>query len=86
MQNNNKKIKKFYATAAACILGKTTDATIYGSPDRVSATEGVIDASKVLYEALANRDTSFSDIKDLLIIKEKAARNFEAVVGISWLL
>ena len=83
--SDNKKIKKFYSTIASCILGEATGVSVHGSRESVSATKTAINSSKVLYEALGSKDTTLSDIENLLVSKEKAARKFERVLGIPWL-
>ena len=80
------KTNIFNATIAAHILGKKTNVKISGAPEKVSVTQKAIIASKELYEALNNDNSSFELVTELLGKKKNASQKFQEVMGVPWVL
>ena len=78
--------KKFFAAAAAYIIGENTGVKIQGSQTRIDATREVLHASKALYEALNHSDARIDDISALLELKHSKAQKFKKETGLHWVL
>jgi len=86
MNMSQTKNNTFNATVAAHILGKKTNVSLSGSPERVGATKDVIVASKELYEALCSNNSTFELVTELLKKKNKASQRFQDIMGVPWVL
>jgi len=89
MDNVKKEVatfKTFHAAAAAYILGEKSNVVLKGTAERIQATQGVLHASRALYEELNNSKATISTVASRLDSKRKAAEKFHAVTGVSWLL
>ena len=86
MNDDNKSLKSFHAAAAAYILGKSTGIKLQGSQKRIKATQGILEASKDLYQELNSPNTNLQKVSSLLEAKRKASSLFTQVTGINWIL
>lgn len=78
--------KTFHSAAAAYILGEKSNVVLKGNSERIHATQGVLLASRALYEELSNSRATISSVANRLDTKRKAAEKFRQVTGVSWLL
>jgi len=78
--------KAFHVAVAAYILGEKSNIKIQGSPERITATKKVVNASKALFEELNNPGATLKSVTRLLENKRVASVGFQQVTGIRWLL
>ena len=74
------------ASIARHISGEKVNLKIKGSPDKIKAIKEVIYASKELFEALNQSNSSLEKIFDLVEKKNTKAQVFTKVTGLRWVL
>jgi len=76
--------KKMIGYASASVLGKNVNLRFEGDDRSVSIMDSTIQASRHLYEALEDSNTTISLIRDALNQKHTASAQFKQHFGFTW--
>ena len=71
---------------ASYILGTSQKVKLKGKQEIVEATKNVLEASRSLYVALSNEDTTFDQVLPLLENKRARAKTYNKITGRIWRL
>tara|TARA_B000000557_G_C20593096_1_gene366439 strand:- start:126 stop:374 length:249 start_codon:yes stop_codon:yes gene_type:complete len=71
---------------ASYILGSSKKIKIKGQKEIAEATKNVLEASRALYVALVNEETTFDQVLPLLENKRARAKAYNKVTGRIWRL
>lgn len=84
--DNERVLAEIYSAAGTYILEGGVQPQLVGDPAQVTAIQQVTQASRRLYEALSDRNSSLDLITQLHAERQAAALNFEKVIGSPWRL
>ena len=71
---------------ASYIIGSSKKVKLKGKQEIVEATKNVLEASRTLYVALINEDTTFDQVVPLLENQRADAKAYYKVTGRTWRL
>ena len=77
---------KFFAAAAAHIMGRRSGLQVSGSPEKLEAVREVLGASRDLYRALHDPSTGLEEVTKLVERKRVSSVKFRNAVGLDWIL
>lgn len=76
--------KLFLAATAGHLAGRTLNMKVRGSQEQIMAVQRVLELSKKFSDELRNPQASVESVIGCLRERNKAAREFERVLGIRW--
>ena len=78
--------KVFFTAVAAWLVGKAVDVAFRGTVDEVKVVTDTMMASKRFQDELFRPGATVDSVMDRLGLKHAAAREFERLLGVRWVL